>query len=266
MLYLYRANANPPTMSDRRIEVTKPSWLIDAMPSYGVMALVLPLGMLPDGPAASPVALARHSGPGHCGAAAEVVGYGGAEAPPEEPAAGAGGALPPAGEEAPGDAGLPGFEPDPPDAGGDWLPEPPQDSPSQLSPGVENDPVGARLLPPEPPPGAGWFCGCGYFSILPCKRLQLLGLTCPSGICCTGFCGCPSGICCTGLPVGVGLGLAGAGTPPVASHPHGSVMVTGTGVESQTVHCLTVTVKPSGIWLGPGVQVGVASVQLSVTV
>lgn len=117
---------------------------------------MLPLGVLPDGPAASPVALARHSGPGHCGAAAVLVGYGGPEAAPPEPADGAGGALPPAGGEPAGDAGLPGLVPVPPD-GGDWLPEPPQDLPSQLSPGVDEEPVDVGLPPPpEPLPGAGF--------------------------------------------------------------------------------------------------------------
>lgn len=72
------------------------------------------------------------------------------------------------------------------------------------------------------------------------------------------------------LPVGaagvVETAVFDAGTPSVASQPHGSVIVTAVGVVSQTVHCLVVTVKPFGMWLGPGVQVGVASVQLSVTV
>lgn len=58
--------------------------------------------------------------------------------------------------------------------------------------------------------------------------------------------------------------------PLVASQSHGSVMVTDTGfvgwAPEQTVQSFTVTVKPGGRWLGPGVQVGVASVQLSVMV
>ena len=126
-----------------------------------------------------------------------------------------------------------GLEPDPPLGGVEPLPVPPQDLPSHCSSGVDELPVGAGPLP-ELPPGAG-------------------------------FCTWPSGICWMGLPPPE-VGFGGAGTPLVASQPHGSVMVTGTGVLSQTVHSLTVTVKPLGIWLGPGVQVGVGSSQLSVTV
>lgn len=54
--------------------------------------------------------------------------------------------------------------------------------------------------------------------------------------------------------------------PSWASQPHGSVMVTVVGVDAQTVHSFWVTVKPCGMCFGPGVQVGVGSVQLSVTV
>ena len=68
------------------------------------------------------------------------------------------------------------------------------------------------------------------------------------------------------LPPVVLAAVLVTGTPSVASQPHGSVMVTVVGVLSQTVHSYVVTVKPLGMWLGPGVQVGVASVQLSVTV
>ena len=82
-----------------------------------------------------------------------------------------------------------------------------------------------------------------------------------------GACTWPSEICDTLPPAGVVVAAVFvAGTPSVASQPHGSVIVTAVGVVSQTVHCLVVTVKPLGIWLVPGVHVGVASVQLSVTV
>ena len=43
-------------------------------------------------------------------------------------------------------------------------------------------------------------------------------------------------------------------------------MVTVVGVSSQTWQTFSVTVKPWGMWLGPGVHVGSGSVQLSVTV
>lgn len=69
-----------------------------------------------------------------------------------------------------------------------------------------------------------------------------------------------------GVPVGAGAVFV-AGTPDVASQPHGSVMVTGTGVFAQPVsQVLTVTVNPGGIAVECVAHVGVASVQLSVMV
>jgi len=68
-----------------------------------------------------------------------------------------------------------------------------------------------------------------------------------------------------GVPVVAGF-VCVAGTPDVASQPQGSVIVTGTGVLSQTSHVLTVTVNPGGIAVECVAHVGVASVQLSVMV
>lgn len=104
-------------------------------------------GLSPLGMAAPPVALARHSGPGHCTVVAEPVGYGGAEAAPVD---GETGVLP-----------------------GDWLPAPPQSSPSQAD--------GAGEVLPEPPQsaplqadGAGAGAGCSVLPVGAC--------TCPSEI------------------------------------------------------------------------------------
>ena len=66
--------------------------------------------------------------------------------------------------------------------------------------------------------------------------------------------------------VGVAAGLL-TRTPEVASQPHGSVMVTGTGVLPQPVlQVLVVTVNPGGMWSVAVAQTGVASGQVSVTV
>ena len=47
-------------------------------------------------------------------------------------------------------------------------------------------------------------------------------------------------------PVAVAMGWL-IGVPMLALQVHGSVIVTGTGVLSQTVHCLVVTVKSGGM-------------------
>jgi hypothetical protein len=128
--------------------------------------------------------------------------------------------------------------------------------------------AGGRTAPPggagDPPDGAGAADppdGPGAW-------------TCPSGICETGLplgpgaWTWPSGICLTGVPLGAGASVAVAGGGVGLPQPsvHGSVMVTGTGVASQTWHSLVVTVKPSGTWSLAEAHVGVASEHDSVTV
>lgn len=117
------------------------------------------------------------------------------------------------------------------------LPDPPQSSPSQEGePEPPLPPLGVVDPVPEPPQSSPSHAGA-----------------------------------CDGVepepPVVVaGAGDGGPGVPSCASHPQGSVMVTVVGVLSQTVQTFSVTVKPWGMWLGPGVHVGWGSVQLSVTV
>jgi hypothetical protein len=84
---------------------------------------------------------------------------------------------------------------------------------------------------------------------------------------CEGCEAVPAGAVAGAVVVAAG-GVCGADTPEAASHPQGSVMVTGTGVNSalQTVHDLTVAVNPGGMSVECVAQDGVASVQISVMV